>query len=110
MPDRHSPPKYRHYRPKNLAVVRIEGRDIYLGKYDSPESVEKYGRVIAEWMSHGINPASTKTAADAPPDTSPSVDEVILAYWQHVLTYYSEGEAFVPTVHAATDCPAMASF
>src|SRR4051812_30597305 len=38
--DRRSRPcsKYRHYRPKDLAVVRIEDRDIYLGKYDSPES------------------------------------------------------------------------
>ena len=31
-------PKYRHYKPKNLGVVRIDGRDIYLGKYNSPES------------------------------------------------------------------------
>jgi hypothetical protein len=29
-------PKYRHYKPKDLAVVRIDGRDYYLGKYDSP--------------------------------------------------------------------------
>ena len=36
-------PKYRQYKPKNLAVVRIEGRDQYLGKYGSPES---YGRTI----------------------------------------------------------------
>ena len=39
MPDRtpHQP-KYRHYKPKDLAVVRIDGRDVYLGKYDSPKS------------------------------------------------------------------------
>jgi uncharacterized OB-fold protein len=30
-------PKYRHYKPKTLAVVRIDGRDAYLGQYDSPE-------------------------------------------------------------------------
>ena len=44
-------PKYRHYRPKNLAVVRIDNTDQYLGKYDSPESHEKYHRLIAEWLS-----------------------------------------------------------
>jgi len=43
-------PKYRHYKPKNLGVVRIEGRDFYLGEYDSPESWEKYHRLIAEWL------------------------------------------------------------
>jgi hypothetical protein len=31
-------PKYRHYKPKNLAVVRSNGKDIYLGRYNSPES------------------------------------------------------------------------
>lgn len=41
-------PKYRHFKPKNLGVVRVDGRDIYLGKYDSPESWEKYHRLIAE--------------------------------------------------------------
>lgn len=41
-------PKYRHYKPKNLAVVRIDGRDHYLGKYGSPESREKYHRLLAE--------------------------------------------------------------
>jgi hypothetical protein len=24
-------PKYRHYKPKNLAVVRLDGKDHYLG-------------------------------------------------------------------------------
>jgi hypothetical protein len=41
-------PKYRHYKPKGLAVVRIDGRDIYLGRYNSPESRQKYYRVLAE--------------------------------------------------------------
>jgi len=35
MPDTKTPriPKYRHFRPKDLAVVRIDGRDYYLGRY-----------------------------------------------------------------------------
>ena len=43
-------PKYRHYKPKNLAVVRIAGHDHYLGKHGSPESYERYDRLIAEWL------------------------------------------------------------
>ena len=52
MPSRPQPrlPKYRHYKPKDLAVVRIDGRDVYLGRYDSPESREKYRRVLADWL------------------------------------------------------------
>jgi hypothetical protein len=42
-------PKCRHYRPKDLAVVRIDGRDLYLGKYGSEESREKYRRLVWQW-------------------------------------------------------------
>jgi hypothetical protein len=31
-------PASRHYKPKNLAVVRIEGKDHYLGSFGSDES------------------------------------------------------------------------
>ena len=44
-------PKYRHYKPKDLAVVRIAGRDHYLGKYGSEESKQKYRRLLAELLS-----------------------------------------------------------
>ena len=44
---RKSAPAYRHYKPKNLAVVRIDGRDFYLGKYDSPESWRKYHQLLS---------------------------------------------------------------
>ena len=44
-------PKYRHYRPKNLAVVRLSGKDVYLGPCNSPKSWEKYHRLIAEWLA-----------------------------------------------------------
>ena len=49
-------PKYRHYKPKDLGVVRIDGRDYYLGRYNSPESREKYNRVIAEWLTTRVTP------------------------------------------------------
>ena len=42
-------PKYRHQKSRNLAVVRIAGKDIYLGKYNSPESHEKYHRLVEEF-------------------------------------------------------------
>ena len=46
-------PKYRHYKPKNLAVVRINGKDHYLGEYNSDGSWEQYHRLIAEWLGNG---------------------------------------------------------
>jgi integrase len=83
-------PKYRCYRPKGLAVVRLDGRDIYLGKFGSPESQEKYRRVIAEWLTRGV--PSTPPRGHASPSeghTPLSVNEVILAFWtRHAETHY----------------------
>jgi site-specific recombinase XerD len=87
MPDRvPSPPKYRHYKPKNLAVVRISGRDHYLGRYGSAESKEKYARLITEWFTTGSVPCPAATA-DAQ-DHGPAVNDIILAYWGHAEDYY----------------------
>ena len=46
-------PKYRHHKAKNLAVVTIRGRDIYLGKYGSAESKQEYRRLVAEYFADG---------------------------------------------------------
>ena len=35
-------PKYRHQKTRNLAVVRLDGHDHYLGTLDSPESHAEY--------------------------------------------------------------------
>ena len=84
-PPRHLP-KYRHFKPKDLAVVRIDGRDVYLGKYDSPESREKYNRVIAEWLTTGAPPPpAAATVAD---QGGLTVNEVILAYLRHAKDFY----------------------
>jgi hypothetical protein len=71
-------PKYRHYRPKNFAVVRIDGRDHYLGAYNPEESRERYRRLIAEWLAtKSVDPAR----GDGPPATlDVSVNEILLAY------------------------------
>jgi hypothetical protein len=45
-------PKYRLYKPTGLAVVRLNGRDIYLGKHGSDQSHEGYEQVIAEWLAN----------------------------------------------------------
>ena len=78
MPDRIlRTPQYRHDKPKDLAVVRIDGRDVYLGKYSSPESHEKYWRVVAEWNLTGALPAPSAPPATAPAEVPPTVSELI---------------------------------
>jgi integrase len=85
-------PKYRHYKPKNLAVVRIDGHDIYLGHYDSRESREKYWRIIAEWNLTGTVPAP-QAAARAEPTIAPlMIAELVLMFEKHAEVYYRRAD------------------
>jgi integrase len=68
-------------------VVRIDGRDIYLGRHGSPESWEKYYRVLAEWRLGGrAAPPAGPSGGDGIPDLS--VNELLLAFWKFAAGYY----------------------
>lgn len=45
---RQSVPSYRLHKPSGQARTIILGSHIYLGKYNAPESREKYARLLAE--------------------------------------------------------------
>lgn len=74
--DKPQQPAYCHHKASGKAVVRLSGRDVYLGPYGTEESKSAYDRVIAEWLDHGRKPRSP----EAPPLT---VNELILAYLRH---------------------------
>jgi integrase len=79
-------PSYRHHKARNLAVVTIDGRDVYLGRFGTPESRAEYDRVVAEWLARG------RGVAPAPPPSAggtATVAEVILAYWRHAEREYT---------------------
>ena len=73
-------PKYGHHKATGRARVTLNGREIYLGKWGTPESRQRYERVIAEWLANG----RTLSAA---PTTCVSVAELALAYWTHAQAY-----------------------
>ena len=56
-------PSYRLHKARNCAVVTINGKNHYLGPYDSPESHEKYARLIAD----GKRTAKTCRPSRLPP-------------------------------------------
>lgn len=75
-------PSYCVHTSRNQAYVRLNGAMVYLGPPHSPESRQKYDRLIAEWMQAGrvyVRPAERQGV---------SVNEVLLAYRQHAGTIY----------------------
>ncbi|MFO0957082.1 MAG: hypothetical protein U0800_06395 [Isosphaeraceae bacterium] len=41
-------PTYRLHKPTRQAVVTLDGKDIYLGRYGSPESRAEYDGLVTE--------------------------------------------------------------
>ena len=59
---RHSrPPRYRLHKASGKAIVTLDGKMIYLGTYDSPESRAKDKRELAAWLSKPSSLTSKKT-------------------------------------------------
>ncbi len=98
-------PKYRLHKGSGQALVQINGERIYLGKYGSAESKEKYQRIIAEWLVSVSEPKqgdvtspATVIRHDLP------VNEMLLAYLTFAEGYYAkDGEPtkeFVCMKHA----------
>ncbi len=81
-------PAYRHHKSDGRAVVTINGQDIYLGRYNSPESRAEYDRLIAVWLTSGrCLPATTSEASYAL-----TVNELILSFWLHAEGYYRRAD------------------
>jgi integrase len=87
-------PSYRLHRQSGQAIVTLPDglgnrRDVLLGQYGTPESRAEYLRVLAEWEAAGRRLPPRDAGAATPPDIS--VNELCLAYWRHVETYYVKG-------------------
>ena len=78
-------PSYCRHKASGRAVVRIDGRDRYLGDYGSPSSYEEYERRISEWRTG--QPTSMADSGNGQ-STDLSVTELILAFWAHPRSYY----------------------
>jgi integrase len=85
MPHTNRPPTYRLHKARQCAVVTINGKNHYLGPYGSPESYEKYARLLAEWQSNGKHLLEKE---NHPVNGDLSVNELILRYVKFASGYY----------------------
>jgi integrase len=80
-------PSYRLHKASGQAVVTLDGKDRYLGKHGTPESVARYERLISAWL------AAPEARAD-PVQLEPgqggdlTVAELCLAYLRDAEAYY----------------------
>ena len=82
-------PSYRLHKPSGQARCIVNGRHIYLGKYGSAESRQKYARILAEAALPGGAPVTPQCHSD----TGPLVSELLVAYLGFAESYYSsEGQ------------------
>jgi len=71
------------HRATGQAVVRLNGKDFYLGRYGSKAAAAEYDRLVNEWLSHGRQLPR--------PDAGVSIAELIVAYLRWAETYYVKG-------------------
>jgi integrase len=77
-------PSYRLHKPSGQAVVTIDGRDFYLGKYGTAESRAEYDRLLAEWLACGRR--LPRPASPAGGDLT--VNELALSFIRWAESYY----------------------
>jgi hypothetical protein len=81
----HKLPSYCRHKASGQAVVTLDGRDVYLGSFGSPESKDAYDKAVAEWLARGRSapPPSGQT-----PPVDLTVSEVILTFLKQADQHY----------------------
>lgn len=78
-------PEYRHHAGSGQAVVTLDGKSYYLGRYKSRASKAEYDRLTALWLAHGRRLPATECDL--------TIQELQAAFWQHADQYYrKDGE------------------
>lgn len=76
-------PSYRLHKPTGQAVVTLNGKDHYLGKFQSIASREEYDRIISQWLAGGRRLPSRGSDL--------TINELMEDYVPHVEAYYVKG-------------------
>lgn len=87
-------PSYRLHKPTGQAVVTLNGKDHYLGKWNTKPSKAEYNRLIGEWL-----------AGDTylPSGNDLTMAEVCVAYWRYAKGYV--GVASCPSRRFSQNIP-----
>jgi hypothetical protein len=76
-------PSYRLHKPSGQAIVTLNGKMFYLGKYKSKESREKYSDLIAEFVTNNCKLPPTRIQSKL------RIDHLAITYLEYAEKYYS---------------------
>jgi integrase len=81
-------PSYRRQKREggDLAFVEIAGIRHYLGAYNTPESLNSYHRLVAEWIEGG------RSRLPVTPPQEVTVIELVARFWEHAKAYYKKSD------------------
>ncbi len=99
------PPKYGRHKASGQACVYVNGREVYLGKYGSDKSHQRYREFLADWRTDQAvieKEEAAKAAEDSLAETLHpaalrrkrreggvvTIDELIFVYRRHASSYY----------------------
>ncbi|MGA2496757.1 MAG: site-specific integrase [Tepidisphaeraceae bacterium] len=74
-------PKISHHKASGQAVVRLDGRDFYLGSWGTEVARGEYDRIVAEWLANGRH-SPTVSCVEL------TVAEIMLRYVEFADGYY----------------------
>jgi len=86
-------PGYLLHKRSGQAVVVIQGKTIYLGKYKSKASREEYERVIGEYIANGKKLPPTRVNG-----LGISIEELIIKFLDYAESYYQENGKVTATL------------
>ncbi len=97
MPRKQSIPAYRLHAPSGQARVILNGKHIYLGRFDTPESRAAYEQLVRKLLT---DRASAEIQARALISDELTVAEIAAKYLAFARTYYSkDGQSGTEYVH-----------
>ena len=77
-------PGYLHHKKSGQAMVVLQGKTIYLGKYKSKSSREEYERVIGDYLANGKKLPPTRS------QTEITIEEAVLLFLEYAKKHYTK--------------------
>lgn len=85
-------PAYRHHKPSGQARIRWQGREIYLGTFESPESRQRYAELLTKIVTGAtldIDTAARRTRKKTSNDDGGlSINELCVLFLKHAEKHY----------------------